>query len=62
MVHPEFHWPNIFATDFRKFHWWSRKYDKLIASFTDANFFAMARSKVPRVVLQKGSVVSETCD
>ena len=35
ILHPDFHWPNILATDFHKFHWWLRKYDKLIASFTD---------------------------
>ena len=37
-MHPDFHWPNILETDFREFHWRSRKYDKLIASFTDSNF------------------------
>ena len=53
-VHPDFHWTNILATDFREFHWWSQKYDKLIASFTDANSLAMATSKVPCMVLQNG--------
>ena len=53
LVHPNFYWPNFLAPNFCEFHWRSRKYDKLFASFTDANFFAMATSKVPRVVLQK---------
>ena len=36
---PNFHWPNILATNFREFHWQNFEF---FASFTDKilNFFA----------------------